>query len=135
MKNINIQEEEFIKGLFSEIGSESPSEDFHRRIISKIEKQKTIVYQPLISPIILKSIIAGILFIGIATLIFVPWNETSISYWDKIIEFTPSSLNLTIPSIRIPKIQLGPIFNTALLAFTLLMFSWILYNSKRLKIE
>lgn len=135
MKNFNIQEEEFIKGLFSEVGSESPSVEFHKRIISKIEKKTSIEYQPIISPIALKIIVTGILFIGIITLIIVPGNETSISFWDKITELTPSVLKLTLPSIGIPKIQFGSIFNTALLAFSLLMFSWILYNSKRLRVE
>ncbi|MEN2282295.1 hypothetical protein AAGF08_09165 [Algoriphagus sp. SE2] len=135
MKNFNIQEEEFIKSLFSEIGSESPSIDFHKRIISKIEKKNSIAYQPLISPFALKLIVAGILFIGIITLIIVPGDETSISYLTKITELTPSILNLKFPTLGIPKIQFGSIFNTALLAFSLLMFSWIIYTSKRLRVE
>jgi len=135
MKNLNIQEDELIQSLLSEAGTEVPSKDFHLKILSRIEKEKSISYQPLISPKAMRLILGGILLLGIFTFLFIPEGEKSLSYWDKFPELTPSILNINIPRLTIPKIQLGPVFNTSLLAFSLLMFSWMIYTSKRLNIE
>lgn len=135
MKNFNSQEDELIRSLLTEAGSESPSVDFHRKILLQIETRNVVIYQPLIPPIGIKFIIAGIIFLGMITLFFNPSGETSLSYWDKIPELTPSILDFNFPKIKIPRINLGPIFNTSLLAFSLLIFSWFLYNSKKLNIE
>lgn len=135
MKNFNIQEDELFKSLLSEAGSELPSKDFHLKILSQLEKQNSIVYQPLLSPATIKVIVTGILLLGIISILFIPEGEKSLTYLDKIPELTPSILNFSIPKITIPRIHLGPIFNTSLLAFIILMFSWIIYYSKRLNIE
>jgi hypothetical protein len=135
MKNFNSQEDELFRSLFSEAGSESPSKDFHLKILSQLQTKNSVVYQPLISATVLKLIVVGILLIGLITLLFIPGSEKSFTYLDKIPEVTPSILNFNLPKLTLPKIHLGPIFNTSLLAFSLLMFSWILYYSKKLNIE
>lgn len=119
----------------SEAGSESPNKDFHRKILSQLEAKKSFSYQPLISPTVLKLIVAGILLLGILTILFIPGSEKSLTYWDKIPELTPTFLNINLPKITIPKFHLGPIFNTSLLVFSIFMFSWIIYYTKRLNIE
>ncbi len=135
MKNFNNREDEFIRSLLSEVDTDSPSGDFHLKILSKIERRNSIVYQPLIPPMALKFIVAGIILLVLITLFFVPGVESSLTYWDKIPDIAPSILNITLPKITFPKINLGPIVNTSLLAFSLLMILWVIYSSKRLNVE
>lgn len=135
MKNLSNQEEALMKNLFSEAGSESPSVDFHQRILSRIEANKAIVFQPLISPMVLKLIGIGIISLVLITILLFPGNGNSNSYWNNLPELISSPLSFNLPKLYIPKFELGPIFNTSILAFTLLMGSWIIYLRKKYNLQ
>lgn len=135
MKNQLEHEDLLMRKLFSEIGSESPANDFHLKVLSKIEANKRIAYQPILSPLVIKAILAGILTIAVLTLILIPENENSLTLFDQIGNSTLTKLDFQLPKIKLPVIHLGPIFNLALLAFSLLMIPWIIYQSKRLKVS
>ncbi|MBN3521831.1 hypothetical protein JYB62_17620 [Algoriphagus lutimaris] len=135
MKNLTNQEDAFMKKLFSEAGSESPSMDFHQRILSRIEANKTIVYQPLISPGILKLLGMGIISLVLITVLFLPGQESSTPYLKNISDLISSPVSISLPKLHFPKIQLGPVFNTSLFAFCFLMGTWIIYLRKKYDLQ
>lgn len=135
MKNLTNQEDAFMKRLFSEAGSESPSMDFHQRILSHIEVNKTIAYQPLISPRILKLIGLGIISLVLITVLFLPGQESSAPYLNNLSDLLSSPISISLPKLYFPKIELGPVFNTSLFAFCFLMGTWIIYLRKKYDLQ
>lgn len=131
MNNLNSQEEEFLRKIFSEAGTEKPSLDFHKKILAQIESSHSLTFEPLISPKVLKFIGVGLIALVVVTILFVPGSESTLPYWDKVNDFFSNSNLITLPSIRLPKIHLGPVFNVSIFAFSILSFTWILYTFKR----
>ncbi|MBN3584321.1 hypothetical protein JYB64_18135 [Algoriphagus aestuarii] len=134
MKNQLEHEDLLLRKFISEAGSENPPSNFHLKILSKIETKSRTAYQPILSPLAIKAILLGILSIAVLTIIFIPGQENSLSLLDQLSNTTVTKLNLQLPKINLPIIHMGPVFNIALLAFSLLMIPWIIYQSKRLKV-
>lgn len=136
MKNHNMtNEEQLTKKWLIEAGNESPSKDFHLKILANIETKKSIIYQPLISSFALRLIGLGIITIFVLTILLLPGGTTSDSVWNEIPTFSDSLQMLSLPKLSLPKINMGFVFNTSLFAFSILMFFWMLYYSKKLKTE
>lgn len=123
-----------IRNWINEAGTENLSKDFHLKVLSRIEETHPIQYKPVISSLGIKLIASFILFIVLFTILFIPNDNSTATLWNQIPEFGGLFNIKSLPHISLPKIQLGPVFSTSILSFTLLFLAWILYQSKRLKL-
>lgn len=123
-----------IRNWIKEAGPENLSNDFHLKVLSKIENAHSFQYKPVISPLGLKLIASLIIFLVLMTILFIPNDNSTSTLWNQIPDFGSSFTIKSIPHISLPKIHLGPIFSTSIFSFTLLFLTWILYQSKRFKL-
>lgn len=123
MRNFELDEKDPLKVWIHESGAESPSAGFQLNILKKLSAQASAKpYEPVISSFGMK-IIGGLLAVFFITvLLFVPASESSLSFWNQLPEYTLPRLNLSLPSIIIPKIELGAVFKISIVIFSLLAF-------------
>lgn len=123
MRNFELDEKDPLKVWIRESGAESPSSGFQMNILKKLSTQTSSKpYEPVISSFGLK-IIGGLLAaFFISVLLFVPASESSLSFWNQLPEFTLPLVNLSLPALFIPKIELGLVFNISILIFSLMAF-------------
>lgn len=136
MRNFELDKNDPLKVLILESGVESPSQDFKMNILKKLAAQASApTYEPVISIFAMK-IIGGILsafFIGV--LLFVPASESSHSIWNQLPRFRLPNVNLTIPALFFPKIELGAVFNISIVIFSLMAFCIALLASRKLRYQ
>lgn len=123
MRNFELDEKDPLKIWIRESGVESPSAGFQMNILKKLSIQASVKpYEPVISSFAMK-IIAGLLaaFV-IGVLLFIPASESSLSFWNQLPEFTLPRVNLSLPALMIPKIELGAVFKISIVIFSLLAF-------------
>lgn len=136
MKNFELDEKDPLKVWIRESGVESPKAGFHLNILKNLSTQATAKpYEPVISIFALK-IIGGLLaaFV-IGVLLFVPASESSISFWNQLPEFSLPSVKLTLPSLVIPKLDLGAVFNISIIIFSLMAFCVAILASRRMRYQ
>lgn len=105
------REDELMKRLLNDAGTESPSADFKNRIMMAIESRKAVItYKPLI-PKFIWYIIAAFLVLAVASL-YMMYAEVSLSW----------SFDFRIPQfIELPSIRLSQTMQYAI-AFVALFF-------------
>ena len=132
MRNFELGEKDPLKCLIRESGPESPKAGFHMNILNKLSTQACAKpYEPVISSFAMK-IIGGLLVaFFISVLLFVPSSESNLSFWNQLPQFTFLKLNLPIPDLPIPRIELGPIFNFSIAIFSLMAFSFALLSTRK----
>lgn len=132
MRNFELDEKDPLKVWIIESGAESPKAGFHMKILNKLSTQTSAKpYEPVISSFAMK-IIGGLLIaFFISVLLFVPSSESSLSFWNQLPEIPIPRVNLSLPSLVITKIELGPIFNFSIAVFSLLAFSLAILASRK----
>ena len=132
MRNFELDEKDPLKVLIRESGAESPKSGFHMNILEMLSiEAASKPYEPVISSFVMK-IIGGLLAVFfISVLLFVQASESNLSYWNQLPQFTIPKLNISIPDLAIPRIELGPIFNFSIAIFSLMAFIFALLSSRK----
>lgn len=136
MRNFELDEKDPLKVWIHESGPESPSAGFQMNILKKLSAQTVAKpYEPVISSFAMK-IIGGLLAaFFISVLLFVPASESDLSFWNQLPEFTLPRVNLSLPALLIPKIELGPVFNTSIIIFSLMAFCVAILASRKWRFQ
>ena len=131
MKDLS-KEEEYIRQFISELGTENPSERFHKSIVGKLRSTQPIsVYKPVISSLGWKMIGGAVAMLVISILLFMPFGVNTTPLFD---QFTPDlipKLSIKLPKITLPSLDLSASVVQSLLVFTLLVFITIITTLKK----
>jgi hypothetical protein len=130
MRNFELDEKDPLKVWIRESGAESPSAGFQLNILKKLSAEASAKpYEPVISSFGMK-IIGGLLAVFFITvLLFVP--ESSLSFWNQLPDYNLPRLNLALPSLIIPKIELGAVFKISIVIFSLMAFCIAILAGKK----
>jgi hypothetical protein len=117
-----------LKKLIVEAGTDSPGGAFQSAIFSKLEKlSKTpAAYQPVISAMGWKFILAFILSIFFVVLFTSPADRQSTSLIGKLPDFKLPILNFSFPNFNLHQLDFSPPFLIGIIAFFILGFFVIL---------
>jgi hypothetical protein len=132
MRNFELDEKDPLKVWIRESGAESPSAGFQLNILKKLSAEASAKpYEPVISSFGMK-IIGGLLAVFFITvLLFVPASESSLSFWNQLPDYNLPRLNLALPSLIIPKIELGAVFKISIVIFSLMAFCIAILAGKK----
>lgn len=133
MKNQGI-EEEYIRQFIAELGTESPSEGFHKSIMKKINPRTSLsYYRPVISGLTWKIIGTTIAILFIAVFLFVPNGNEANSLFNQLPGFSFPEVAISLPKVSLPIIDVSPIVLQSLVAFILLAFLTVVTSMRRWK--
>lgn len=133
MKNQG-KEDEYIRQFISELGTEDPSEGFHKSILSRLNHAPSAsVYRPVISSLGWKIIAGAIATLFITVLIFVPNGSDATPLFDQLPSISIPEVAISLPRISFPVINLSPIVLHSLVAFIILAFLTVITSLRRWK--
>lgn len=131
MKNLS-KEEEYIRQYISELGSENPSEGFHKSTIGKLRSTQPVsVYKPVISSLGWKMIGGAIAILVISILLFMPYGANTSPLFNQLTPELIPQLSIILPKIALPSLDLSASVVQSLLVFTLLIFITIITTLKK----
>lgn len=133
MKNQG-KEEEYIRQFIAELGTDTPSEGFHKSIMKKINPKTSLsYYRPVISSLTWKIIGGTIAILFIAVILFVP-NGSDVNFlFNQLPGFSLPELAISLPKVSFPVIDVSPIVLQSLVAFMLLAFLTVVTSMRRWK--
>ncbi|TXE12295.1 hypothetical protein [Algoriphagus aquimarinus] len=135
MKNLS-KEDEYIKKFMSELGTDEPSEGFHKSILERLSPKKSVsVYRPVISSFAWKIIGGAIAVIVLSVLLFLPSAENALPLVDQLPQVAIPKIALSLPRFSIPIINLSSIVIQSLVVFTLLACVTVISSLKKWNIS
>lgn len=129
-------EEEYIKQLLAELGSERPSVDFYKSILERLHPNRTTsAYNPVISSLAWKIIGGAIVAFVFSVLLFLPGSEnTTQTLFDQMPTVAIPQVAISLTKISIPIIDLSSIAIQSLVVFILLALLSVITTVKQWKI-
>ncbi|MFC3878828.1 hypothetical protein ACFOSV_01500 [Algoriphagus namhaensis] len=111
---------------FEELGHESPSDMMVKNVLSTLAAKKPkVIYEPLISPLLMRIILGGLLIIFIGIVFMIP--EDGVNYFDQNKLLTWSTPDWKIPQLKLENFPMS--LNIAIYAFGIFcLFNFFIYQ-------
>lgn len=121
-----------MKKWIKEAGTDSLGSEFHLSVLKKIESHAQVSshYEPVISPLGWKLILAFLSVVVGGSLVFVPGDQNNPSLFDKIPPLSLPSFNFDVYKFRLPMIEISTPFLMGIAAFFILGFIMIVGTIK-----
>ena len=135
MKNQG-KEDEYIRQLITELGTDEPSSNFRRSILDKLNQKNSVsIYKPVISSFTWKLIGGSIAAIVVIVLLFVPFSENAPPQLYQLSDYAIPKFSISFPKISLPTLMLPDLVGQSIIAFCVLALLTVVSSLKRWKIS